>query len=189
VVRVAGNVLGPECLGSLQYAAANLSESLRLVVVLGHGGCGAVAATVDAFLDPVTYPSVVPTPGLRSVVDHIFISVRAAADALRDAHGAGVTDLPGYRAGLLETSVAINAGLVASTVDNEIGRAGAGALDVVYGVYDLKSGKVWAPSAEDPEGEEVRLAPAPSATSELERLAERVAGSRDVRGLLEGGEG
>jgi carbonic anhydrase len=49
VVRVAGNVLGPDILGSLCYAIDNLGGSLRLIVVLGHsssatearaGGCG-----------------------------------------------------------------------------------------------------------------------------------------------------
>ena len=45
VIRVAGNVLGVECLGSIDYAVANLGKSLKLVVVLGHtilwrGQCG-----------------------------------------------------------------------------------------------------------------------------------------------------
>jgi carbonic anhydrase len=40
VVRVAGKVLGAEALGSLAYAEANMAETLRLVVVLGHSGCG-----------------------------------------------------------------------------------------------------------------------------------------------------
>ena len=44
VVRVAGNVLGSECLGSLDYALSNLGESIKLVVVLGHSRCGAVTA-------------------------------------------------------------------------------------------------------------------------------------------------
>src|SRR5262249_38685987 len=36
VVRVAGHVLGNECLGSIDYAVGNLGESLKLLVVLGH---------------------------------------------------------------------------------------------------------------------------------------------------------
>src|SRR4029450_8434291 len=46
VVRVAGNGLGAEGFGSLKYAADHLSDSLKLVVVLGHSGCGAVSAAV-----------------------------------------------------------------------------------------------------------------------------------------------
>jgi len=43
VVRVAGNVAAPDTLGSVEYAAGHLGTPL--VVVLGHTGCGAVAAT------------------------------------------------------------------------------------------------------------------------------------------------
>src|SRR5262245_42098951 len=41
VVRVAGNVLGDECLGSIEYALYHFEESVRLLVVVGHTGCGA----------------------------------------------------------------------------------------------------------------------------------------------------
>src|SRR6186997_661893 len=44
VVRVAGNVLGPAILGTLQYAGSHLNT--QLFVVLGHEGCGAVEAAV-----------------------------------------------------------------------------------------------------------------------------------------------
>lgn len=46
VIRVAGNVISPEVLGSLQYAAVHLQTPL--FVVLGHEGCGAVRAALDA---------------------------------------------------------------------------------------------------------------------------------------------
>lgn len=46
MIRVAGNVISPEVMGSLQYAAVHLETSL--FVVLGHEGCGAVAAALDA---------------------------------------------------------------------------------------------------------------------------------------------
>src|SRR3954467_10980380 len=44
VVRVAGNVLGPSILGTLQYAGTHLHTPL--FVVLGHEGCGAVKAAI-----------------------------------------------------------------------------------------------------------------------------------------------
>src|SRR5436190_12586162 len=44
VVRVAGNVLGPSILGTLQYAGTHLRTPL--FVVLGHEGCGAVEAAI-----------------------------------------------------------------------------------------------------------------------------------------------
>jgi carbonic anhydrase len=45
IVRVAGNVVSPEVMGSLQYAGAHLRTPL--FVVLGHAGCGAVGAALE----------------------------------------------------------------------------------------------------------------------------------------------
>lgn len=45
VIRVAGNVVGPEEMGSIEYATSHLGA--RLVMILGHTNCGAVSATVD----------------------------------------------------------------------------------------------------------------------------------------------
>ena len=46
VIRVAGNVIGNHQLGSIEYAAAHLG--CKLIVMLGHTGCGAVGAALDA---------------------------------------------------------------------------------------------------------------------------------------------
>lgn len=46
VIRVAGNVLGPSILGTLQYAGSHLKTPL--FVVLGHEGCGAVKAAISS---------------------------------------------------------------------------------------------------------------------------------------------
>jgi carbonic anhydrase len=53
VIRVAGNVVSPEVMGSIQYAAANLDTPL--FVVLGHEGCGAVHAALEALHQGVQY--------------------------------------------------------------------------------------------------------------------------------------
>ena len=55
MVRVAGNILGQEQSGSIDYAVGHLGSSLKVIVVLGHSQCGAVTAAVDAFLHPVEY--------------------------------------------------------------------------------------------------------------------------------------
>jgi carbonic anhydrase len=55
VVRVAGNVLGPSILGTLQYAGAHLRTPL--FVVLGHEGCGAVQAAIASKFDGATHGS------------------------------------------------------------------------------------------------------------------------------------
>ena len=70
VVRVAGNVVGPSQIGSVEYAAEHLGT--RLVVVLGHTSCGAVIATLDELQREAECRS----PGLCSIVDQIRPSVK-----------------------------------------------------------------------------------------------------------------
>jgi carbonic anhydrase len=55
IVRVAGNVVSPEVMGSLQYAGTHLRTPL--FVVLGHDGCGAVKAALEHVLDGVQHRS------------------------------------------------------------------------------------------------------------------------------------
>ena len=55
IIRVAGNVISPEVMGSMQYAGAHLHTPL--FVVLGHEGCGAVKAAMDSKLDSVEQQS------------------------------------------------------------------------------------------------------------------------------------
>ena len=53
-VRVAGNVLGAECVGSLDFAVTQL-PSIRVVAVVGHTGCGAVGAMEGAVERTIAY--------------------------------------------------------------------------------------------------------------------------------------
>ena len=53
-----GNGLGLEVLGSLKYAVEHLGGTLKLIVVLGHSGCGALTMAVDLFLKPGDYLAV-----------------------------------------------------------------------------------------------------------------------------------
>ncbi len=71
VIRVAGNVVAPSQVGSVEYAAA-LFET-RLVVVLGHSNCGAVDATIKELEQPQELRS----PNLTSIVDRIRPSVES----------------------------------------------------------------------------------------------------------------
>jgi carbonic anhydrase len=73
VVRVAGNGLGSEVLGSLKYAVDHLADSLRLIVVLGHSGCGAVTGAVDVFLDPQSYIGLADKHALRGILDRLLV--------------------------------------------------------------------------------------------------------------------
>ena len=94
IIRVAGNVLGVECLGSIDYAVNNLGESLKLLVVLGHTSCGAVTAAVESYLAPKNYAEIAFTHALRSLVDRIHTAVRGAASALDRVGGKKVARRP-----------------------------------------------------------------------------------------------
>lgn len=145
VVRVAGNVLGAECLGSLDYALSNLGEALRLVVVLGHSGCGAVTAAVDCYLDTRKYLAAAPSHPVRAIVDKVMVAVRTAERAIAEAWGPDAASRPGYRRALIETAVGLNAALTAATVRQEFRDQLGSDREVVYGVYDLTTRRVGVP--------------------------------------------
>lgn len=65
VIRVAGNIVAPSQVGSVEFAAARFGT--RLVVVLGHSECGAVLATLEELQQPTECQS----RNLRSIVDRI----------------------------------------------------------------------------------------------------------------------
>lgn len=70
VIRVAGNIVAPSLVGSVEYAAARVGA--RLAVVLGHTGCGAVQATIEE----LERPSEDRSPNLHSIVERIRPSVQ-----------------------------------------------------------------------------------------------------------------
>jgi len=117
VIRVAGNVVAPSQIGSVEFAAERFGT--RLVVVLGHSECGAILATIEE----LRQPSEKQSRNLRSIVDRVRPSVedlirqepplhdqdlvhravraniRASADHLR--HGSDVLERLIAREGLL----------------------------------------------------------------------------------------
>jgi carbonic anhydrase len=71
VIRVAGNMVAPSQVGSVEFAAARFGT--RLVVVLGHSQCGAILATLEELQQPTENQS----RNLRSIVDRVRPSVEA----------------------------------------------------------------------------------------------------------------
>ena len=71
VIRVAGNIVAPSQIGSVEFAAAQLGT--KLVVVLGHSNCGAVQATLKELGQDQQQRS----PNLRSIVDRIRPAVES----------------------------------------------------------------------------------------------------------------
>ncbi|HVU03930.1 MAG TPA: carbonic anhydrase [Polyangiaceae bacterium] len=131
VIRVAGNIVAPSQVGSVEFAVERFG--IRLVVVMGHTGCGAIGATLEA----MEHPDEPQSRNLLSIVDRIRPSlaplvedssvsvdrkmlerravranVRASSDHLR--HGSRILE-----------QMALNDGLV-----------------VIGSVYDLESGVV-----------------------------------------------
>ena len=74
VIRVAGNIVAPSQVGSVEFAAEQFGT--RLVVVLGHSSCGVVTVT----LDELEQPEEARSPNLRSIVDRIRPSVEGLMD-------------------------------------------------------------------------------------------------------------
>jgi len=70
VIRVAGNIVAPSQIGSVEFAAEQFCT--RLVVVLGHSGCGAIEATLQQLQRPTESQS----RYLRSIVDRVRPAVQ-----------------------------------------------------------------------------------------------------------------
>jgi len=129
VVRVAGNIAGPTQVGSVEYGAVKWGA--RLVVVLGHTDCGAVATTVTELLNPVGALS----DNVRAIFDFVRPSVEplmgVGMTSGREAvESRGVRDNVSNSARILRSSPVL-AGLAESE-----------GLMVVGAVYSLETGEV-----------------------------------------------
>jgi carbonic anhydrase len=78
VIRVAGNIVAPSQVGSVEFAASMYGT--RLVVVMGHTQCGAILATVDELLGRTNTES----KNLRSIVDRVRPSVETLLSGRKD---------------------------------------------------------------------------------------------------------
>ena len=79
VIRVAGNIVAPSQVGSVEFAAARFHT--RLVVVMGHTQCGAITATLEEALGRATTES----RNLRSIVDRVRPSLETVLARRGDA--------------------------------------------------------------------------------------------------------
>ena len=130
VIRVAGNVVAPSQVGSVEFAVE--SFDIRLVVVLGHTQCGGVGATLDVLQDRAKPGS----RGVMSIVDRI----RPAIEPLLQ------TELASHPDALMRAAIRANVRASANQLrhGSEIieRMAAERGLSVVGGVYDLASGEV-----------------------------------------------
>lgn len=134
VIRVAGNVVAPSQIGSVEFAVEKFNT--KLVVVLGHSHCGAVTACVEALM----YPDLYYSPNLQSIVDRIRPSVLNLHEiATASGQDADVGEL---------TAKSIRANVRMSVSQLRHGSrfledmVSAGELLIVGAEYDLQTGKV-----------------------------------------------
>ena len=130
VIRVAGNVVAPSQVGSVEFAAERFGT--RLVVVLGHSMCGAIQAT----LEELGRPSREQSPNLRSIVDR----VRPAVEPLLETELARSPDALLQRAVRANIRTSANHLRHGSQILEQFIQKGR--LSVVGAEYSLETGKV-----------------------------------------------
>jgi carbonic anhydrase len=116
VTRVAGNVITPEIIGSLEYGAAVLG--IKVILVMGHSNCGAVKATIQGKEVPGQISALFP---------HLQPAVDQAGPDLESATKANAR----IQATLLRESSTVISDLVKS-----------GSVKVIAGYYDVGTGSV-----------------------------------------------
>jgi carbonic anhydrase len=125
IVRVAGNVISPEVMGSFQYAGVHLRTPL--FVVLGHEGCGAVQAALAAKLRGAHEPT-----RIRLLLNNIL---------------PGLRDISAELAPQVQLTVAIEANVRWSMrqlleTPEVKARVAEGSMKLVGAIYELKTGRV-----------------------------------------------
>ena len=181
IIRVAGNSLGTEVLGSLKFAVEHLSDDLKLIVVLGHSGCGALTSAVDVFLNPTDYLSLAGKHSLRYILDALLIVVQACAKKIHAAFGPEILHHPGYRRALIEASIVTHAALAAFSIRQEIQTSQTGS-QIAYGVYLLETRQVWTPYASEMKGS--GLMPAPYNAAEFVELGDAILRSERIASFI-----
>lgn len=128
VIRVAGNVVAPSGIGSVEFAA--LQFGTRLVVVMGHSHCGAISATIEA----ARKPNADYSRNLRAITDrihpHIAHLIRPGASKAEIAREA-------VRANVRASAAQLRHG--SAVLEKLIGE---GKLAVAQAEYDLETGVV-----------------------------------------------
>ena len=130
VIRVAGNIVAPSLIGSVEFAADRFGT--RLVVVLGHSSCGAIAATIEELHRPTSNHS----PNQRAIVDLIRPGVEKIV-ARHESEGALAVEHAVMTANVRASVDQLRHG--SAIIENLIANDG---LLVTGAWYSLETGKV-----------------------------------------------
>ncbi len=127
VVRVAGNIVAPSQIGSVEFAA--MQYDTRVVLVMGHTRCGAVGATLQT-LDGAPDAS----RNIAAITDRIAPHIRAVAHAAR-------TEEERWRASVVaNVRASVDALSHGSPLIEQLTREGR--ITIVGAVYSVESGRV-----------------------------------------------
>jgi carbonic anhydrase len=122
VVRVAGNIVDPAGMGSIEYAVGHLGTPL--IVVLGHQNCGAVSATLEALQPPFEEPHGAVASLITAITPAVEVAEKQQGDLLTNTIKANVDQ---SRDQILQSKE------LKSALDS-------GKLKVVTGYYSLDDG-------------------------------------------------
>ncbi len=124
VCRVAGNFASDEMIASLEYAVQVLNTPL--IMVLGHEACGAVDATIKSVKDGTTLPGHLPS---------LVAAIRPAVEAVQNQPGDLLPNAIRRNVALNVEKLKSTAPILKSFVDDK-------KINVVGGIYELKTGRV-----------------------------------------------
>jgi len=130
VIRVAGNIIAPSLLGSVEFCA--VKHGARLVIVLGHTHCGAIEATISELKRPSDNRS----PNLQSIVNRIQPSVQTLFEAGLEEDSEQLVKLA-TRANVRASVAQLRHG--SQVLENLIAHEG---LRIVGAEYQLETGEV-----------------------------------------------
>ena len=130
VIRVAGNIVAPSLIGSVEFAADRFGT--RLVVVLGHSSCGAIAATIEELHRPALGSS----PHILDIVNRIRPGVEKIV-ARYEAEGALAVEHAVMTANVRASVDQLRRG--SAIIENLIAKDG---LVVTGAWYSLETGRV-----------------------------------------------
>ena len=132
VVRVAGNVMGPQLLGSLEFAVEELG--VPLILVVGHTDCGAISAALASFAERESAAKA----GTRNI-DSVLEPISRVISRRGNLHDP-------FRLPTPEDTVRLNVEATCRemTLQSEVltSRASSGQVQISGSVYDLKTGRV-----------------------------------------------
>jgi carbonic anhydrase len=144
-----------------------------------------VSAAVDVFLDPSRYLAIATSHSLRNILDRLLVVVQASAKRMLEIFGPDITQCPGYRVALIETSVVVSAALAAYAVEQELRSRNSRGIRAVYSIYLLETREGWAPHP----GTAIwtGLADPPSDPAAFPELGNAVINSNRITSLLKAG--